>query len=233
MVKKFSKKECLGENLNISVIPNVINMSIFSPLDKQAMRSKYSFPQEKRIIIMGAAKINDPIKGFDIFRQALIFLKQKKENLLLVLFGEIKEDASFLADMPVHCVSMGSLSDMSMIAELYAAADVTVVPSYYETFGQTLVESMACGCPVVSFDNSGQTNIVNHKVNGYVAKYKDAEDLAAGMAWVLENAEKLNLSEACVKKVKENYAESVVAGKYISLYADLLHSNGKNEPVHE
>jgi glycosyltransferase involved in cell wall biosynthesis len=46
--------------------------------------------------------------------------------------------------------------------------------------------------------------------------------LAAGIEWVLENTEKLNLSDACVKKVEENYSESVVASQYVALYANLL-----------
>jgi glycosyltransferase involved in cell wall biosynthesis len=227
-LKGLAEKSVITAKLNISVIPNVIDTSVFSPLDKQTMRNKYSFPQEKKIIIMGAAKINDPIKGFNILRQTLFLLKKKREDLLLVLFGEIKENASFLSDIPIEYVYMGSLSNMSVIAELYATADVAVVTSYYETFGQTLIESMACGCPVVCFNNSGQTDIVNHQINGYLTKYKDAEDLAAGIEWVLENTEKSGLSEACIKKVKENYSESVVANQYISLYEDLLNnSNSK------
>ncbi|MDR2691319.1 MAG: glycosyltransferase family 4 protein [Dysgonamonadaceae bacterium] len=224
-LKNLAEKSVTTGKLNISVIPNVIDTSVFSPSDKQAMRNKYSFPPEKKIIIMGAAKINDTIKGFDILRQALPLIEDK-ENLLLLLFGEIKKNGSFLSDMPVEYVYMGLLSDTSVIAELYAAADVTVVPSHYETFGQTLIESMACGCPVVSFNNSGQADIVNHQTNGYLAEYKNVEDLAAGITWVLENTEKLRLSDACVKKAKENYSETVVAGKYIALYTDLLTGNG-------
>jgi glycosyltransferase involved in cell wall biosynthesis len=221
-LKNLARKSVITKNLTISVIPNVINMSVFSPLNKQSMRNKYSFSQEKKIIIMGAAKINDTIKGLDILLHALSFFKGKKENLLLVLFGAVKDDTLFLSNMPVEYVYMGLLVDISVIAELYVTADVTVVPSHYETFGQTLIESMACGCPVVSFDNSGQTDIVDHKRNGYLAKYKDAEDLANGIGWVLENTEKLNLSEACIKKVKENYTESVVAEKYITLYTKII-----------
>lgn len=65
-----------------------------------------------------------------------------------------------MSEIPISYVWMGSLSDPSMIAKLYAAADVTVVASLYETFGQTIIEGMACGCPAVSFDNSGQTDII-------------------------------------------------------------------------
>lgn len=225
-LKNLAEKSVITGKLNISVIPNVIDMSAFFPSDKQAMRNKYSFPPEKKIIIMGAAKINDTIKGFDILRQALSLIEDK-ENLLLLLFGEIKKNVSFLSDMPVEYVYMGLLSDTSVIAELYTAGDVTVVPSHYETFGQTLIESMACGCPVVSFNNSGQADIINHQINGYLAEYKNAEDLAAGITWVLENTERLGLSEACVKKVKENYSENIIAEKYISLYSNLMLRTGQ------
>jgi glycosyltransferase involved in cell wall biosynthesis len=86
---------------------------------------------------------------------------------------------------------------------------------------------MACGCPVVSFNNSGQTDIIEHKVNGYLAIFQNVNDLAAGIEWVLENTEKLNLSDACMKKVKENYSESVVANEYIALYTNLLNNKSQ------
>jgi glycosyltransferase involved in cell wall biosynthesis len=223
-LKDLAEKSVITGKLNISVIPNVIDTSVFSPLDKQTMRSKYSFPQERKIIIMGAAKINDPIKGFKYLQQALRLLNKTRKDIFLVLFGEVKNESAFLSEIPVEYTYLGVLSEPSRIAQLYASADVTVVPSYYETFGQTLIESMACGCPTVSFNNSGQTDIVEHKVNGYLATFQDVNDLAAGIEWVLENTEKLNLSEACVKKVKENYSESVVADKYIALYTNLLNN---------
>jgi glycosyltransferase involved in cell wall biosynthesis len=55
-----------------------------------------------------------------------------------------------------------------------------------------------------------------------LAKYKDAGDLAAGIEWVLDNAETARLSEVCLKKVQENYTESVISKKYIELYESLI-----------
>jgi glycosyltransferase involved in cell wall biosynthesis len=221
-LREMVKKSAVTKGLNVSVIPNVLNASIFAALDKQLMRTKHLLPENKRIILIGAYKLNDPVKGFEYLRRALSILVKKRDDLFLIMFGEIKNDPSFLSDMPVEYCSMGLLTDASVIAQLYSAADVTVVPSMYETFGQTLIESMACGCPVVSFNNSGQTDIIDHKVNGYLASYKEAEDLAAGIAWVLDNSEKLHLSEACIEKVQDNYTESIVAAKYIALYKELL-----------
>ncbi|GHU16258.1 hypothetical protein FACS189441_8330 [Betaproteobacteria bacterium] len=186
------------------------------------MRAKHSLPENKKLIVIGATKLNDPVKGFKYLRQALSILAKKRDDLFLIMFGDIKNAPSFLSDMPIEYRSMGLMSDPSLIAQLYAAADMTVVSSMYETFGQTLIESMACGCPGVSFNNSGQTDIIEHKVNGYLAAYKDAEDLAAGIVWVLDNTERLHLPEACIEKVQTNYTESIVANKYIALYTELL-----------
>ena len=65
--------------------------------------------------------------------------------------------------------------------------------------------------------------MIDHRVNGYVANYKDAGDLANGIQWVWEHEDRLALSDACVKKVQENYTEEVVAKQYMALYKHLLH----------
>lgn len=222
-LRQQAQDSALTNRLPVEVIPNVIDTSLFVPSDKEEARKSLSLPLDKKIILMGAARINDPIKGFEYLVKALSILKERKgeEDYFLVLFGGIKGDDSFLSEIPIPYVWMGSLSDPSMIAKLYAAADVTVVASLYETFGQTIIEGMACGCPAVSFDNSGQTDIINHLENGYLAKYKDTDDLATGIKWVIDNRESLRLDEACICKVHDCYKESIIAKKYIALYQSL------------
>jgi glycosyltransferase involved in cell wall biosynthesis len=221
-LKNKAEESPATKALNISVIPNVIDTNIFSPMDKQQMRNKYLFPSSKKIILIGAARIDDPIKGFEYLQQALLLLNEKRDDLFLLLIGEIKGGGSFLSKIPIEYLSTGLISDTAMIAQLYATADVTVVPSYYETFGQTLIESMSCGCPVVSFNNSGQTDIIDHKINGYLVDYKNAVDLAGGIEWVIDHPESGKLAESCRKKVLGKYAEPIVAEKYIELYRKLL-----------
>ena len=217
-----AKKSSLTKNLEVVVIPNAIDVSVFFKKENRDMRKKFSFPLGKKIVLMGAARLDDPIKGFEFLKEALNILSCTRNDILLVLFGTIKNDKSFFDHLTVPYLSLGLLSDNNQIAELYSAADVTVVPSFYETFGQTIIEAMACGCPAVSFNNSGQTDIIDHRVNGYVANYKDADDLASGIRWALEHEDRQALSDACVKKVRDNYAEEVVARQYIALYKKLL-----------
>jgi glycosyltransferase involved in cell wall biosynthesis len=218
-LKNKAIKSLIIKELNISVIPNGIDMDLFSEMDKQQMRNKYSLPLSKKIIVMGAARIDDPIKGFEYLQQALLLLNEKRDDLFLILIGKIKNDA-FLSEIPVEYLATGLVSNPETIAQLYASADVTVVSSYYETFGQTLIESMSCGCPVVSFNNSGQTDIIDHMINGYLAQYQDTEDLANGIVWALENNESLSMK--AVEKVKNNYANKIVAQRYVELYNNII-----------
>ena len=224
-LKGLAEKSILTKSLKISVIPNVIDTSVFIPLNKQMVRDKLSFPKDKKIILMGAAKLNDPIKGFDYLRQALSLLKEKSNDLLLVLFGEIKGCDTFLSNLAVEYIFMDSIEDVSLIVRLYVAADVTVVPSHYETFGQTLIESMACSCPAVSFDNSGQTDIIDHKINGYLAKYQDTEDLANGIYWILFEADYQQLSQNAHQKAIDCYSEEIVTMQYMELYKNAITLN--------
>lgn len=67
------------------------------------------------------------------------------------------------------------------------------------------MESLSCGTPVVAFNIGGNSDMVEHLVNGYLAREKDAEDLAQGICWCLENNKDSSLSLAARKKVMDNY----------------------------
>lgn len=225
-LKNMAQKSAITKKLNISVIPNVIDLNIFYPSDKMQARKNLTLPANKKIIIMGALRINDPVKGFVFLKEAMQNIYHKNKDVVLVLFGSIKGE-ELLKDISFPVIQMGRINEVSRIVQLYAAADVNVVPSYYETFGQTITESMACGCPSVSFNNSGQTDIIDHKINGYLAEYKSSDDLATGINWILSQNPK-EISNACIQKVQNNYAESIIAKQYISLYENLF----KNKSVH-
>ncbi len=219
-LKNMAQKSVITQKLKNSVIPNVIDLRIFQPANEYEAREAFSLPRDKKIILMGAYKIDDPIKGFAFLKQALLKIYEQEKDILLVLFGNIK-NIKIVEDIPFPYTHLGTIRELSRIALLYNASDVNIVPSYYETFGQTITESMACGCPSVSFNNSGQTDIIDHKVNGYLAEYKNVDDLAAGINWALSQNKK-EIAEACLKKVKSCYTEDIIAKQHIDLYNDLI-----------
>lgn len=220
-LKKMAQASSLFHHREIYAIPNLLDTSVFRPGDKMKCREELGLPAGKKIIVTGAAILNETVKGFGYINQALQQLSSEKD-LFLVLFGRIKNDKEFLDRIKIPYKYLGQIDDTQSIAKLYAAADVTLAPSLYETFGQTIAESMACGCPAVSFDNSGQTDIIDHKINGYLAKYKNPEDFATGILWILNHPDSGDLQKECIKKVQSQFSEQIVSRKYISLYEKLL-----------
>lgn len=209
----------------ISVIPNTLSLSEFKMRDKQQCRKELSLP-DKHLILFGAARIDDPIKGVDKLFQALQLLitehKFAPEELHLVLFGKIKYPEQILPQIPVSYSDFGSITDTSLLSKLYSAADITLSASLYETFGQTLIEAQACGCIPVSFGNSGQADIIRHKENGYLADYLSVESLAEGIRWGITQGP-TEISKAGMRdSVLKKYSGEVVADQYIHLYRNLI-----------
>lgn len=220
----LAKQSNLLKGKEVTTIHNALSLNDFQPITKADARKQLQLP-DKHLIAFGAARIDDPIKGFDYLLEAIQTLIRRgdfeQEKLHLLLFGGIK-DAKRLAEVPVSYTYFGHIEEKEQLSALYSAADVTVSASLYETFGQTLAEAQACGCPAVSFGNSGQTDIITHKVDGYLAKAYDTGDLANGIAWALREG-KENLSPTDLRqRVVQRFAGEVIANQYIQLYQQLI-----------
>ncbi|MDL2212488.1 glycosyltransferase [Bacteroides sp. OttesenSCG-928-D19] len=211
----------LGNRI-INVIPNALLTGSFNKYNRQACRRELNLPSNKYILAFGASRMDDSIKGFPHLVAAIRHLNAKGvikfDNIHLVLFGRVKNETAFFASIPVEYTWFGTVNDTRMLSKLYSAADVFAMPSLYETFGQTLIESMACGCVPIAFDNSGPAEIIDHLHNGYVAEFLSVEDLANGINWILSEADYSILSEQAMHKVTTRYSEQVVARQYIDIY---------------
>ena len=113
---------------------------------------------------------------------------------------------------------------------LYSAADVMVVPSRQEAFGQTASEAHSCGTPVVAFKTGGLPDIVVDRVTGALAKPFEPASLASAIGWVLEDTKRLSaLGKAARERAKRLWNHARVAGMYEQAYwqAQVTHKNGK------
>ncbi len=220
------KESTLLKHKPTNVIPNTLSVDEFYPVDKTEARKVLRLPEDKHIILFGAARIDDPIKGVHYLLNALSTLirerRFKDDELHLVMFGSIKSPQDILSGIPIKYTHLGLINDTTILSRLYSAADVTVSASLYETFGQTLIESQACGCIPVSFGNSGQTDIITHKHNGYLAEYLSSESLANGIEWVIKEGKKQISKEEMRNEVVRRYASDVVAKQYIEVYNKVL-----------
>lgn len=218
-----ARESSLFGDRRVEVIPNGLDTDVFKPRAQSFARDLFGLPSEARIVLFGAQSPDDPRKGSGLLGDALERLAEDEdfEDLLQVVFGTSRpEDAP---ETGFETRYMGYLNDAQSLALLYAAADVMVVPSRYEGFGQTASEALACGTPVVAFDATGPRDIVDHRENGYLADPYDAADLSDGIAWVLGDSERRErLSTAAREKAVDAYALETVAEQYRDLYDDVL-----------
>uniref|UniRef100_UPI0029438E06 glycosyltransferase n=1 Tax=Helicobacter canis TaxID=29419 RepID=UPI0029438E06 len=220
-IAQSAKDSALLGSKPIINLPNPIDTRIYRPIQKSLAREMLRIHTPKKMISFGAIRATStPRKGFNELKGALQSLPQHlKSQCELLVFGS--SEGEVLHDMPTHF--LGALHDDIALALLYSASDVFIMPSYVESFGQTALEALSCGTPVVAFDTSGLKDIITHKHNGYLAKCYDTNDLAKGMEWILsgESAMYENLSNNARSSAIKAFESSKVANAYITTYQKL------------
>ena len=207
----------------VTIIPNCLNTQIWKPVDKTLARNMLGLPIDVPIIAFGTYGANSEYhKGFDLLVDALKNLKGLNKDMELAIFGQLAPKEHINLGFKVNF--MGHFHDDLSLSLFYSAVDMLVVPSRKEAFGQTASESMACETPVVAFGATGLLDIVDHKINGYLAKPFESEDLANGIEYVL-NTSTSQYNELCDnarKKVVTKFDSAVVGAKYVELYNKIL-----------
>ena len=102
-----------------------------------------------------------------------------------------------------------------------------VVPSLQENLSNAIMESLSCGTPVVGFNIGGNSDMIEHKKTGYLAKPFVSSDLADGIEWVLDNSNYTELSKNSRVKIMKEFDSTIVAKKYINLYRKILQESIK------
>lgn len=221
---EMARSSSLFKNQRIEVIPNGIDTEKYKPINKEVARATYNLPQDKHLILFSAfSAISDKRKGNQFLVQALKIMTQAGlgSSIELVIIGASRPENPPDLGMKVHY--MGHLHDEISQVLLYSAADVVVAPSMQENLSNTVMESLACGTPVVAFNIGGMPDMIDHQINGYLATPFEPSDLANGIEWVLENKFRHDmLSQSSRKIAEERYALKIVANTYLELYKSIL-----------
>ncbi len=218
-LEKSAHESSLLDGRKIINLPNPIDTTVFIPFDKKKARELWHLQMDKKLILFGAvAAISDPRKGFKELNKAIHNLKS--QDIELVIFGSSEPQKSQNFGFKTHY--LGPLHDDVSLVTLYNAVDIVVVPSLQEAFGQIASESMSCGTPAIAFAHTGLLDIIDHKINGYLAKPFDTDDLANGIEWVLNTPKYEALCKNAIEKVMNEFDSVVVSQKYIKLYQEVL-----------
>jgi len=233
-VNECSKESSLLKDKKHINLPNPIDIDIFKPFDKEKSRELWNLPKNKKLILFGAMSATSDInKGFKELSEALQLLKT--EYIEFVVFGSTEPQNPPKFNFKTHYI--GRLNDDVSLVTLYSAVDVMIVPSLQENLSNAIMESLSCTTPVVGFDIGGNSDMIEHKINGYLAKPFEAQDLANGIEWVLDSDSERRvivesdgdsisryewLCKNAREKVLKEFDSRVVAKKYIELYEEIL-----------
>ena len=220
---KCAASSSLLKDMRIEVIPNGLDTKQYKPIQKSVARAILGLPEDKQLILFGAmSATSDPRKGFNFLQSALQNLSQSgwRERAELVVFGASEPKNHLEIGFKSHY--LGRLNDDISLSLVYAAADVFITPSVQDNLPNTGMESLACATPCVAFDIGGMCDMIEHQQNGYLAKPFDIEDLARGIAWVLEDEERLRkLGVNGREKVENNFTLEIQANNYLSVYQNI------------
>ncbi len=220
MADCVSRSALLGHH-PVTVIPNVLDTALFCPQDRASCRAALGLPQDSQLVLFGAIQAGaDPNKGFDLLVESLRYLAtdMPAAGIECAVFGADAPPAGI--ELPVTTHWLGRVDTETALARVYAAADVMVVPSRVENLPQTATEAQACGCPVVAFRTAGLPDAVADRQTGWLARALEARDLAAGIRWVIEDAQRqTRLSQAARERALHLWGANTVLPRLMEQYA--------------
>ncbi len=221
-IANIARRSRLAQGCLISAIPNIPDTLHFAPHEKMEAREKLGLPKNRPIILFGAANAKDPRKGYQYLVMALQKLAQNPDiaamNPLLVVFG--KADASDFnsAVFKLDTCLMGFIANAEIMALLYSAANVFVIPSIEENFPNTIIEAQLCECPSVGFRIGGIPEIVDTPAKGTLVNPYDIVALSDAIAAYLQHEDQFDLRGDAIRR----YTASDIVAQYSKVY----NSNG-------
>lgn len=217
-----ARESTIFKQFPVSVIPNPLDTDFFVPDNKVDACKALNISPDKRYILYGAMNaIKDKRKGFEELKSCLQYYEKQYDtkDIEVLIFGSNEKAQLELSH--ISTTDLGMLNDQQL-RSAYSASTVMVTPSLSENLSNIIMESLACGTPVVAFNIGGNSDMIDHKLNGYLAKAKDIEDLAQGINYCLTNNVDNNLSEAARTKVLKYFKAGVVGRLYTELYKGII-----------
>ena len=214
---------------NVSIIPCGVNLDIFKPIDKARALRHLGLNGEGIILFVGRI---DPLKGIKNLLRAMSYLKRRR--LRLVIIGgdeqsqpEVQKLKNLARELQIEdSVAFHGLVEQGILPYFYSAADLCVIPSYYESFGMVALESLACGTPVVAAKVGCLESVIQQGETGYVVVDNAPRRLADKIALFLSQPNERRTSTETIRASITRFSWSNIAdaivGEYRAVMRDYL-----------
>jgi len=212
----------------IRVVPCGVNLDLFRPIERAMARGHLGLDGESIVLFVGRIV---PLKGIDNLLKAMTYLGRKWRIKLVVIGGDENSQAELqrlerlTRSLKIReSVTFLGLVEQERLPFFYSAADLCVVPSYYESFGLVLLESLACGTPVVATRVGGAESVIRPGETGYVVIDNNPSRLADKIALLLSmsngNTEFVSSIRASVSQYSWSNITEAVIEEYQSVLRD-------------
>ena len=220
----------------VSLVPCGVDLSVFCPLDQEAARNRLGLNGEKILLYVGRV---EPLKGLDLLVETVAQMDSEDGARVMVVGADVNggqemDRVKQLAkerDLENQIDFVGQVDHMELPL-YYNAADVCVVPSYYESFGLVALESMACGTPVVATRVGGLSTIVQHGRTGYFKPWRCPDAFANSVEMIISSdGLKQSMGEAARRRAEAMGWDNVAAimwNEYAALTGQSLEDDNNN-----
>ena len=210
----------------VTVIPCGVDLALFRPRRKAWAKGKLGVQDKKVILFVGRI---DPLKAVDLLLQAVAMMEEREGVRLVIVGGNPQKDQEVqrvkalalelgLGDV----VSFTGAVDQKELPLYYSAADVFVLPSYYESFGLVALEAMACGTPVVAARVGGLKDVVKDGVTGYLIPWHCPDPYTERLEVLLSNDGLRASMGRAARTAAQERGWDTVADQLFHLYGQLL-----------
>lgn len=217
-------RKSILKNKQTEIIYNGIDTNIFKKTDKKEAREKLGLPVYKKIILFLAdgGKIN-PWKGWQYTEEVIKNISHKSDLVFACVGNDNPEKPKD------NIIYLPQIKNPEKMALYYSACDLLLYSSIADNFPLVILEAMSCGLPIASFDTGGIKEVVTHKENGFIAKYKDSNDLLTGVEYLisLNDTETEKISSNSIQKIKDGFTVEKMVEEYYNLYVRLINQNEK------
>ena len=213
------KQSPVFNRFDVSVIPYGVDLEDFAPRNKQSARDVFGIPQKSKVVLFVADGLPLYRKGFGVLVEALERVAQRVPNVCLICVGHNDPPPG----LPVPWIHLGYVGNDRLLSNIYSAADVFVIPSFQDNLPNTVLESMACGTPVVGFAVGGIPDMIQHGKTGLLVPPSDGVSFGTAITELLKNTERrLTFSANCRRVAVHRYSLARQAIRYYELYQKLL-----------
>ena len=200
----------------IAVVSHGVDRSVYRPWDRETARRLIGLPDGQLVMFSAAKGLHTPQKGIDAVRRIMSRVRQQLPQVRLLVMGS---EAAGGADDEMGIHYLGHLQDDASRAMAFAAADALLSPSEGESFGNVVLESLACGTPVAAYATGAAPELLSEEVSGRAVAIGDEDALGEELLALLRRSPPDRQS---VRAVTESHDLADMAAGYIALYRRVL-----------